>query len=229
MDSRQRALVLHRLPYRETSLLVDLFTEQQGRIRLVALGARRQRSTLKGALQVFTPLQVQWRGAGTLKTLKQAEALSLSLPLTGRALYSALYVNELLCRLLVPDVSYEALFGQYLQTLCQLAASDGQYEPILRCFEFALLQALGYGVDFQRCAATGTAVQDQLRYRYQADYGFVTATVASKDSFSGQQLLALAAGQFSDAPTLRAAKIFSRLALKPYLGSRPLKSRELFY
>ncbi|WP_253306221.1 DNA repair protein RecO [unidentified bacterial endosymbiont] len=230
MESRQRALVLHRLPYRETSLLLDLFTEQQGRIRLVALGARRRRSTLQGCLQVFTPLQIQWRGTGgTLQTLRQAEALSLSLPLTGRALYSALYINELLCRLLVPDVSYEALFGQYLQTLCQLAASDGQYEPILRCFEFALLQALGYGVDFQRCAATGTLVQDQVHYRYQAEYGFVTAAVASQDSFSGQQLRALAAGQLSDAATLRAAKIFSRLAFKPYLGARPLKSRELFY
>jgi DNA repair protein RecO (recombination protein O) len=229
MESRQRALVLHRLPYRETSLLVDLFTEQQGRIRLVALGARRRRSPLKACLQVFTPLQIQWGGAGTLKTLRQAEALSLSLPLTGRALYSALYLNELLYRLLVPDLSYEALFGQYLQTLCQLAASEAQHEPILRCFEFFLLQALGYGVDFQRCAATGRAVEDQVHYRYRAECGFVTTAGASEHSFSGQQLLALAAGQFSDAATLRAAKIFSRLALKPYLGARPLKSRELFY
>jgi DNA repair protein RecO (recombination protein O) len=228
MHNGQRALILHRFPYRETSLLLDMFTEQQGRIRLVARGARRQRSTLKGCLQIFTPLQIQWRGTGTLQTLQQAEALSLSLPLTGRALYSALYVNELLCRLLLPEISYETLFGQYLQTLCQLAASDGHYEPALRCFEFALLQALGYGVDFQHCAATGMEIRDQVRYRYKAEYGFVTAAVASEDSFSGQQLRALAAGQFADATTLRAAKIFSRLALKPYLGSRPLKSRELF-
>lgn len=226
--NEQRAFVLHRLPYRETSLLVELLTRQQGRLRLVALGARRPRSHWKSCLQSFIPLQVQWRGRGELPILQQAEAVSLGLPLAGKALYSALYVNELLSRLLVPGIAYETLFDHYLQTLCQLATHDEQPEPILRSFEFYLLQALGFGVDFQCCAATGDKIREQGHYRYQVGSGFIAVNTPGQETFSGQQLQRLAVQAWHDPMTLKSAKRFSRLVLQPHLGSRPLKSREFF-
>ena len=83
MDGWQRAFVLHARPYSETSLLLDTFTEGQGRVRLLAKGARSRRSQLKGALQPFTPLLIRWGGKGEVKTLRSAEAVSLALPLSG--------------------------------------------------------------------------------------------------------------------------------------------------
>ena len=91
---------MHGRPYSETSLLLDLFTEGHGRVRLLAKGARSKRSSLKGALQPFTPLLVRWGGKGEVKTLRNAEPVSLGLPLTGISLYSGLYVNELVSRVL---------------------------------------------------------------------------------------------------------------------------------
>ena len=99
MDGWERAFVLHGRPYSETSLMLDLFTEGHGRVRLLAKGARSRRSNLKGCLQPFT-LLVRWGGRGEVKTLRNAEAVSLGLPLSGMMLYSGLYVNELLARVL---------------------------------------------------------------------------------------------------------------------------------
>ena len=110
MDGWQRAFVLHSRPYSETSLMLDVFTEQEGRQRLLAKGARRRRSGLKGALQPFTPLLIRWGGRGELKTLRDADPISLALPLSGTVLYSGLYINELLSRVLANGVTYSALF-----------------------------------------------------------------------------------------------------------------------
>jgi len=95
MEGWQRAFVLHSRPWSETSLLLDVFSEESGRVRLVAKGARSRRSSLKGTLQPFTPLLIRFSGRGDVKTLRSAEAVSLALPLSGIALYSVLYVNEL--------------------------------------------------------------------------------------------------------------------------------------
>lgn len=228
MDGWQRAFVLHGRPYSETSLLIDLFTEGNGKIRLLAKGARSRRSQLKGCLQPFVPLLVRWGGKGEIKTLRNAEAVSLALPLTGTMLYSGLYVNELLSRVLDQGTAYPALFFDYLQCLQALAGSTGSFESALRCFELALLEQLGYGIDFLHCAGSGDPVADDMTYRYREEKGFIASLIKDNLSFTGKDLQALAQREFSDSETLRAAKRFTRIALKPYLGSKPLKSRELF-
>jgi DNA repair protein RecO (recombination protein O) len=124
MDGWERAFVLHGRPYSETSLMLDMFTEGHGRVRLLAKGARSRRSNLKGCLQPFTPLLVRWGGRGEVKTLRNAEAVSLGLPLSGMMLYSGLYVNELLSRVLEQEANYSVLFFDYLQCLQALAAED---------------------------------------------------------------------------------------------------------
>lgn len=228
MDGWQRAFVLHSRPWSETSLLLDLFTEEQGRISLIAKGARARRSHLKGTLQPFTPLLVRWGGRGEVKTLRGAEAVSLSLPLSGISLYSGLYINELLARVLEQETRYSALFFDYLHCIQHLAGQSGSPEPALRRFELALLTYLGYGVDFLHCAGSGQPVDDTMTYRYREEKGFIASVVIDNASFTGRQLKALASREFPDADTLRAAKRFTRIALKPYLGGKPLKSRELF-
>lgn len=228
MEGWQRAFVLHSRPWSETSLLLDLFSEESGRVRLIAKGARAKRSNLKGALQPFTPLLVRWGGRGEVKTLRSAEAISLALPLTGIHLYSGLYVNELLARVLEHETRFSELFFDYLYCVRALASSAGSPEPALRQFELALLHHLGYGVDFLHCAGSGEPMSDTMTYRYREEKGFIASLVIDNVSFTGRELRALAERDFPDAATLRAAKRFTRMALKPWLGGKPLKSRELF-
>lgn len=228
MSGWQRAFVLHSRPYSETSLLLDFFTEGEGKIRLLAKGARRNRSPLRGCLQPFTPLLIRWGGKGEIKTLINADPVSLALPLTGTVLYSGLYLNELTARVLEFGTPYSALFFDYLSCLQILAASELTPEFALRRFELALLSYLGYGVDFLHCAGSGEPVSDTMTYRYREEKGFIGSLVVDQLSFTGKQLKALASREFPDADTLKAAKRFTRLALKPYLGGKPLKSRELF-
>ena len=228
MEGWQRAFVLHGRPWSETSLMLDLFTENHGRVRVISKGARSKRSHLKGALQPFTPLLVRWGGRGDVKTLRNVEAVSLALPLGGIALYCGLYVNELVARVLEHETPFPELFFDYLHCIQSLAGANGSPEPALRRFELALLGHLGYGVDFLHCAGTGEAIEDGMTYSYREEKGFIASLVINQRSFTGRQLRALYERDFPDADTLRAAKRFTRMALKPWLGGKPLKSQELF-
>ena len=147
MENWQRAFVLHTRTYSESSLLVDLFVENVGKVTILAKGARRKKSVLKGILQPFTPLIVQYSGQREIKNLRQVEAISLTLPLVSVFLYSAFYLNELLHRVLLAETEINTLFDDYLISLQQLA-QQAPAENILRAFELALLENLGYHIDF---------------------------------------------------------------------------------
>lgn len=224
----QRGFVLHKREYSETSFLVDFFTEYHGRITLLAKGARRPRSPLKALLQPFTPLLLRWSGKGDLKTLTKVEAASLTLPMNTLALYSGFYVNEMLVRVLENQTAYQELFQHYLLCVTKLAATPDALEPTLRTFEFQVLKALGYGVDFVHCIATGEEVDPNMWYQFCENEGFIASLLQNNLSFLGKDLLAFDLLDFSEKSTQQAAKRFTRIALKPYLGSQPLKSRELF-
>lgn len=226
-DQFQLAFVLNRREHSETSLIVDCFSEKFGRISLLAKGARRPKSSLKALLQPFTLLHLQWTGKGDLKTLTKAESIS-TLPMETMALYSGFYVNEMLSRVVEKQTPYPDLFHHYLQCLMQLASLPENIEPTLRTFEFHVLQALGYGIDFAHCAATGEPVVPEMTYQFAENQGFIASLLQNNLSFLGEDLLAFAQLDFSQKSTQQAAKRFTRIALKPYLGTAPLKSRELF-
>ena len=227
MENWQRAFVLHTRTQTESSLLVDLFIESGGKITVLAKGARRKNSSLKGLLQPFTPLIVQYSGKGNIKILRQVEAMSLTLPLVSVSLYSAFYLNELLHRVLIADTEMPTLFDDYLKSLQQLA-QQAPAENVLRTFELSLLENMGYYVDFFHCSATGDDIVESMYYQYQSEKGFISSLLRNNTSFTGEQVLALGNRDFSTPDTLKAAKRFTRMALKPYVGSKPFKSRELF-
>lgn len=227
MENWQRAFVLHTRTQTESSLLVDLFIENGGKITVLAKGARRKNSSLKGLLQPFTPLIVQYFGKSNIKILRQVEAMSLTLPLVSVSLYSAFYLNELLHRVLIADTEMPTLFDDYLKSLQQLA-QQAPAENVLRTFELSLLENMGYYVDFFHCSATGDDIVESMYYQYQSEKGFISSLLRNNTSFTGEQVLALGNRDFSTPDTLKAAKRFTRMALKPYVGSKPFKSRELF-
>lgn len=227
-EGLQRCFVLHRRPYSESSLILDVFSEEYGRLSIISKGARSKRSNLKGVLQAFTPLLMKWSGKGSMRTLRQAESISLAIPLTGINLYSAMYINELVVRVIEQETPYPALFLDYLTALTELAQTKNP-EPALRRFELALLSSLGYGVDFLHCAGSGEMVSPEMTYRYREQKGFM-ASIRHDPlmSFKGDELIAISERRFITPEQLKAAKRFTRIALKPYLGGKPLKSRELF-
>lgn len=227
-EGLQRCFVLHRRPYSESSLILDVFSEEYGRLSIISKGARSKRSNLKGVLQAFTPLLMKWSGKGSMRTLRQAETISLAIPLSGINLYSALYINELVVRVIEQETPYPALFLDYLTALTELAQTKNP-EPALRRFELALLSSLGYGVDFLHCAGSGEMVSPEMTYRYREQKGFM-ASIRHDPlmSFKGDELIAISERRFITPEQLKAAKRFTRIALKPYLGGKPLKSRELF-
>lgn len=210
--------VLHSRPYRETSLLVDLFTLEQGRISAVARGARRPRARLRTALQPFQSLQLGWQGRHELKTLGQVEAVEVAPPLKGRALLCGLYVNELLQRLLLPGEPCPRLFLYYRYVLNELQGND-DLEGILRTFERQLLSELGFDLDLSRS-------RTDLNYCYRPGQGLVPQ--GDGRGYPGAHLRAIAEDCYDAPDVRRSAKRLMREVLQELLGDKPLNSRLLF-
>lgn len=137
--------LLHAVPWRETSLLIQVFSRDYGVVAMVAKGAKRPYSSLRSVLAGFQPLLLSWSGSGEVKTLTRADNAGLR-PLSGRALMSAWYMNELLLYLLPREDPHTALFEAYDEALIQLAAGTGTASA-LRRFEWILLHETGYGLE----------------------------------------------------------------------------------
>ncbi|MDR0564817.1 MAG: DNA repair protein RecO, partial [Azoarcus sp.] len=140
--AQQPARVLHTLPWRETSLIAEVFTRNHGRLALVAKGARRPMSEMRGVLMAFQPLLIGWSGAGEVKTLTHGEWRGAHPPLTGRALLCGYYLNELLLKLTAREDPHPALFDAFEATLAALRQEEN-LPPLLRRFELTLLRELG--------------------------------------------------------------------------------------
>ena len=227
----QPAYVLHTYPYRETSLIVEAFTAGFGRIGLVARGAKRPRSELRGLLLAFQPLTLSWSGASDLKLLAKAEWRGgMPLP-TGAALLCGFYLNELLLKLVPREDPHPRLFEQYETTLAALATrtSAATRAELLRGFELALLAELGYALPLTRDADTGAPIDPEERYHYAFDRGprRVAEPHARWPVVHGATLLALAAQRFPDAASAAEAKQLMREVLDHYLEHRRIFSRRM--
>ena len=225
----QRAYILHTRPYRDTSLLVDFLTVDFGRVSAVVRGVRQRKGSKRQLFNPFQRLLISWQGNSSLKLLTAFESDNVSIPLVGTGLYSGFYLNELLMRLLQEMDPHSEVFDAY--QLCLIGLRNAQeLEPVLREFEFRLLSELGYGLDFTHDALTQEAVRGDRLYRCDTQEGFSKCMPGSPANlvFDGSCLLAIAAGDYSAPETRQSAKRLTRMLLKPLLGSRPLKSRELF-
>lgn len=224
------AYVLHTRSYRDTSLLLELFTKEHGRISAIARGAKSARSKFKGILQPFLPLVVSWCGKTDLLTLTAAEQSGLAHQLSGDALICGFYLNELLMRLLHRYDAHANLFNIYQQTLTGLQNSNLQQEK-LREFEKQLLVELGYALQLDREAQTGTMINPGQFYFFNPNEGLFPcdnphSKDRSKQVFLGENLLALHMNEFHK--NLSDAKRLLRIALSHLLGDKPIRSRELF-
>ena len=224
------AFVLRARPYRETSLIVEAFSRGYGRLALVARGARRPRSRLRGLLQPFIPLVLSWQGRGELATLTGAEPEDRgAMPLAGSAGIVGLYLNELLLRFVHRHDPEPTLFDHYRAALAQVAHRNNP-EPALRIFEKRLLEAVGYALELENDVDTGRAIQPDGLYRYNAKSGptLQANRTATGVCVNGSTLIALAREQLTEPGALKEAKLLMRAIIDEHCGGRPLESRKLW-
>ena len=223
----QPGFVLHSYPYKETSLIVDMFTRDYGRVSLVAKGAKRPHSQLRGVLQTFQPLATGWVGKSELRTLTGAEWVGGMLPLEKAALLCGFYLNELLLKLLARDDPHPRLFDHYVATLNQLA----HQEPapiVLRKFERALLKETGVAADLTTC--TGTRLPVEAAQQYVVDPERGPRPRRASDSWpgvAGKTLLDMEREDYSDSATQVQSKQLMRYLLAHHLGGAPLNTRQI--
>jgi DNA repair protein RecO (recombination protein O) len=226
--AEQPAFVLHSYPYRETSLIIDVLSRDHGRLALVAKGAKRPHSALRGVLQTFQPLSLAWSGKSEMRTLTGAEWVGGMLPLTGDALLCGFYVNELLVRFCAREDPHPQLFHHYVVTLTRLAHDEPPVQ-VLRSFERVLLRETGYAMALDRTVARKAVLADG-RYVFDPERGVREASdewPAQWPVVSGQTLLDMEKDDYHRAQTVAQSKTLMRFLLNTYLGGAPLATRQI--
>jgi len=228
----QPAYILHHRAFRDTSQILEVITPEHGRLALMSRGSRGAKSRLKSILQPFRPLLIGWSGKGEMPTLTAAEPQAVNaLNLSGKALPSAFYINELIIKLLHKHDVNERIYYLY-ESIIRLLSDKHEIEPVLRSFEKQLLEELGFGLNLSINAESGEAVIESEEYAYYLEHGSVNVKNIYDESYilklSGKSLLELNTNTLSSAQSLKDAKRLMRVILNYYLEGKPIKSRELF-
>ena len=218
--------VLHTYPYKETSLIIEAFTRRFGRIALLARGARRPRSAMRGVLLAFQPLQLGWSVSSELGNLISVEWTGALRLLAGRGLMCGFYVNELVLRLLPRDDPHESLFDFYGEAISRLSGQE-HFPSVLRIFEKRMLAELGYAPLLERDAATGAPVDPERRYVYEPDRGPIPSMNGERtdSAVSGRTLLDMAADDYARAQTRDEARLLMRTLIAQRLHGQVLHTR----
>ena len=224
--TQQPAFVLHSYPYKETSLIVDVFSRDYGRVPLVAKGAKRPHSLLRGVLQTFQPLQLAWTGKSEVRTLVSAEWVGGLMPLERSALLCGFYLNELLMKLLARDDAHPQLFDFYVVALNQLAHAEAP-AIVLRRFEIALLKETGVAGSLV-ALQSGETIEPNRYYVFDPEQGPRPAHNSdTQPAVVGKTLLDMEAGDYADPTTQMQSKFLMRHLLAHHLGGMPLNTRQI--
>ena len=224
----QPGFLLRATPYRESSQIIDVLTQDHGRVALVARGIRRPKSRWRSTLRPFQPLRVSWSGRGSLYTLTAAEPTSRSFRINGSTLMGGFYINELLLALMERGDSHPELFVHYAAALAELESVENM-EIALRRFEVALLAEIGYALVVERDVVSEEPLDKSKYYEYVIDRGPILADHRDSGAlvFSGAELIAIARCRFDEELYLKSAKKLLRAMLHFYLDGRPLRTRQV--
>ena len=219
------AYVLHRRSFKETSLLVEFWSLENGRFTAIAKGAKRPKSHLRGILEPFLPLLVAYQGKHDLKTLTQVDLLPGGLQLIGSQLLAGLYINELILSLVDKGLPMPEIFNCYKETILQLSLAN--LEQNLRYFEINLLIHLGYGLSFANTNDSEEEIKRDNEYFYLPEHGFLANPIRQVKilKVSGDSIIALKNRKLVTKQQLQEAKKILRLTLAHLLEYRPLKTK----
>ena len=218
---------MHHRPFRDTSRILDVFSRDYGRLALVSRGSRSAKSKLRGILRPFMPLQISWVIRSDLGTLTGAEIQSAPISLSGDALLSGYYINELLLHLLHRHDPQPDIFSAYSDTIERLAGI-ATVAPVLREFEIALLRLLGYALNLDHDTDTPGALVPDTKYEYRAEQGPVAVSDRRGPMiFTGAELAAIHRQEFSQPDVLKNAGRLLRNVIAYHLDGKELKSRKV--
>ena len=221
--------ILHQRSYRESSLIIDVFSREYGKLVLVSKGAKRPKSRVRALIQSHQRLYIAWSGKGDMGTLTAIETGGESLNINGRQMMAAFYLDELLMRLLHRHEGHPELFDAYERCLKQLGGGESE-QAAIRAFEVQLLKSLGYGLVLDHDADTGAKIDPEKEYYYRINYGPVVVPPQEMNyiKISGKALNALDGNRYGEEDSMKEAKVLIQYILKSHLGPKPLASRELY-
>ena len=240
--SDEPAFVLHSYDWSESSLILEVFCRRQGRVALVAKGAKKPSSNFRPVLLPLQPLMLTYTlagdGSADIHTLKAAEWVGGHVMPTGDALLSGMYLNELLLRLLARADPHQALFDAYAGVVRVLASEHGDaLESVLRSFELLLLREIGLLPSLDAQTMTFAPLQPEARYTLAPEGGLRAASASDRAALAGRHWQALQRALDSTASytaTLRACapvcaelKPQLRALLQYHCGSPTLRTRQL--
>jgi DNA repair protein RecO (recombination protein O) len=219
--------VLHHRPFRDTSRILDVLSRDHGRLAVVARGSRSGRSKLKGILRPFLPLQLSWVIRTDMGTLTGAELNGAPISLSGDALMSGYYVNELILKLLHRHDPQPEIFSVYGSTISALNGA-ANVAAVLRRFEMDTLALLGYALNLDHDSRSEGELDPERAYEYRVEQGPVP--VEGREGpmvFSGRELAAVARGDFTEPAVLTAAGRLLRHVIDWHLDGSELQSRKV--
>lgn len=220
-------VVLHQRAFEDHHSIIDCLTRDFGRISLMARGLRGKSSRRAGIVQPFCELLLSYSGRGDLPLLGAVEPQGPGRPqLQGTRLLSALYLNELILKLLPPLDPHPLIYRHYLETIARLP--QGQLGDLLRRFELNLLDELGYGLILAH-DNQGRALQAEAVYQVHPEREpRVLQTVANQpDQVHGATLIALQSGRFDSPRDRRESRRLMSLMIDHHLDGSVLKTRAM--
>ena len=224
-------LILHHRDYRENSLLLDIFSKDHGRLDLVAKGIKRNKKQKADTYDLYQKYLLSWVAKSELGTLTYIEHAAQFSQLKPELMMLGFYINEITMRLLHKHEPHAELFLAYESILSRIQQAEDE-NVLLRYYECALLQALGYGIVLDYDVNTGEVIKSDEQYIYQFDYGPTNAIKNKKEAngvrISGETLLQLSTEKLSGEICINEAKHLLRSILNRHLGSKPLASRQLY-
>lgn len=220
---------LHSKSYLESSLLLDIYSREYGRLHLIAKGAKKKNMKLLIAAQPYQKLLMSWKGSNELMILIDIESNHKPYDLCGIKLIAGMYINELLTRLLHKNDPYPQLFDFYDKAILGLSNQE-DVQAVLRVFEKKLLQCMGYGLVLDHDITDGKAIEKDKKYYYISEQGPTkyTPTISHYIEILGNSLLALDQESFQQKHACKEMKMLMRFILDQYLDNKPLHSRKLY-
>ncbi|MCL1887042.1 MAG: DNA repair protein RecO [Betaproteobacteria bacterium] len=223
----QPGFVLHSYVYKESSLIVDIFSRDHGRMALVAKGAKRPHSRLRSVLQTFQPLSLNWSGKSELRNLVSAEWVGGMVPLESSVLLYGFYLNELLLKLTAREDPHPGLFDHYVTALARLANTESA-QIVLRQFELAVLKETGVAADLSVDAHNGGQVEPDEIYVVDPEKGPRPARISDvTPRVTGKTLLDMTNEDYSDSMTQVQSKLLMRALLAHHLNGAQIQTRQI--
>ena len=217
------AFLLHQRPYGNTSVIAEMFTLENGRISVIARGAKKPKSKFFGVLSPFSKLRITYRGRSELKTLTNVDKEDIFTDSFSKLSYTLLYINELLIKILPQGAPQNELFNLYDKFLIEVKSCE-EIDIVLRKFELDLLEMLGYGINFINEVDSGHIIEVNKSYDFVPELGFKESP---NGLFEGNEIVSISKLNFTDIDKKK-FKSLTTMAIGYSLDGGDLKSREIF-